>query len=41
MYVLCKVEQLSLLLETYLKCFMVLFEQCDHMTPSDVTADLL
>ena len=36
-----KAGQLSLLLETHLKCFMVLFEQCDHMTPSDSTADLL
>ena len=36
-----KAEQLSLFLETHLKCLMVLFEQCDHMTPSDVTADLL
>ena len=36
-----KAGQLSLLLETYLKSLMVLFKKCDHMTPSDVTADLL
>ena len=33
--------QVELLLEMYIKCYVGLFEQCDHMTPSDVTADLL